>query len=161
MKRKPGEKLDHLRHRVFQARSANIFRHQKELAAKAGRTLDYDLGGLRGIIAESVGMICAYAGEMITERNFSLDHDVPISRGGSFGLENLRVVSMRGNETKGKLTRPEYVALLCSLDMMGAEAKQDVLRRMRAGGKMLRAYGFGKRGEGKESRVRDGRNLKL
>jgi len=150
MKRKPGETLEHCRQRILMSRSANIYRHQRELAARSGCELDYSLQGLRDGIMLKLGERCPYAGELITVRNFSADHDVPVSRGGSFWFENLRIVSERGNEVKGKLTHDECMRLLETLAVMDPAAKQDVLRRLRAGGKALRAFGFGKRGEGKE-----------
>jgi 5-methylcytosine-specific restriction endonuclease McrA len=139
--------LQHARQRIFQARSANIYRHQRELAAQSGCKLDYDLARLRECIKLKLGTRCPYAGEPITVRNFSADHDVPVSRGGTFQFENLRIVSQRGNELKGTLTRDEFTRLLQTLQTMEPAAKQDVLRRLRAGGKVLRSFGFGKRAE--------------
>jgi 5-methylcytosine-specific restriction endonuclease McrA len=147
MKRKPGESLQHARQRIFQTRSANIYRHQRELAAQSGCELDYTLERLRDDVRLKLSKRCPYTGELITVRNFSVDHDVPISRGGTFWFENLRIVSRRGNEVKGKLTHDEFMRLLETLDAMDPEAKQDILRRLRAGGKVLRAFGFGKQAE--------------
>jgi hypothetical protein len=94
-----------------------------------------------------LGTRCPYAGELISMRNFSGDHDVPVSRGGTFWFANLRIVSQRGNEVKGKLTHDEFMRLLETLDAMDPVAKQDILRRLRAGGKVLRGFGFGKQTE--------------
>jgi 5-methylcytosine-specific restriction endonuclease McrA len=152
VKRKPGETLEHWRQRILMSRSANIYRHQRELAAQSGRELDYSLQQLRDDIRLKLGKRCPYTGELITVRNFSVDHDVPVSRGGTFWFANLRIVSRRGNEVKGKLTRDEFMRLLETLDAMDPAAKQDVLRRLRAGGKMLRALGFAKRAEKKEAK---------
>jgi 5-methylcytosine-specific restriction endonuclease McrA len=102
---------------------------------------------LRDDVRLKLSKRCPYTGELITVRNFSVDHDVPVSRGGTFWFANLRIVSRRGNEVKGKLTRDEFMHLLETLDAMNPAAKQDVLRRLRAGGKVLRAFGFGKRAE--------------
>jgi 5-methylcytosine-specific restriction endonuclease McrA len=152
VKRKPGETLEHCRQRILMSRSANIYRHQVELAAQSGCKLDYSLPELRKAIMLNLGTRCPYAGEVITVRNFSADHDVPVSRGGTFWFENLRIVSQRGNELKGTLTRDEFTRLLEVLDAMELAAKQDVLRRMRAGGKMLRTLGFAKQAEKKEAK---------
>jgi hypothetical protein len=133
------------------SRSANIYRHQVELAAQSGCKLDYSLSELRKAIMLKLGTRCPYAGELISVRNFSGDHDVPVSRGGTFWFENLRIVSQRGNEVKGKLTQYEFMRLLETLDAMDPVAKQDILRRLRAGGKVLRGFGFGKRAEGREN----------
>lgn len=152
MKRKPGETLEHCRQRILMSRSANIYRHQRELAAQSGCKLDYSLPRLREDIILKLGERCPYAGELITVRNFSADHDVPVSRGGTFWFANLRIVSQRGNEVKGKLTHDEFMRLLETLDAMDPAAKQDVLRRLRAGGKVLRAFGFGKRAKAKKGR---------
>jgi 5-methylcytosine-specific restriction endonuclease McrA len=150
VKRKPGETLEHWRQRILMSRSANIYRHQRELAMQSGCELDYSLPELRKAIMRKLGTRCPYTGELITVRNFSMDHNVPLSRGGIFWFENLRIVSQRGNEVKGKLTHGEFMRLLETLDAMDPTAKQDVLRRLRAGGKVLRGFGFGKRAEGKE-----------
>jgi 5-methylcytosine-specific restriction endonuclease McrA len=140
MKRKPGETLQHLRHRIFMARTANIYRHQRELAEKAGCSLMIDLDWLRkrvAFILTEPGPVCYYCHERLTVRTFSLDHRIPVSRGGSFELSNLDVICLTCNQTKGLLSAYEFQLLVDMIDGWLPEARADVKRRLRAGSKAL------------------------
>jgi hypothetical protein len=74
----------------------------------------------------------------LTPEGFGLDHATPTSRGGGWGLSNLRVVCMRCNETKGALTEDELTALLALLARWPDEARRGTLARLRAGGRVGR-----------------------
>ncbi len=54
---------------------------------------------------------CAYTGEpLVIGVNASLDHRVPISRGGTHTIENVQWVSMRINFMKTEMTHDEFIA---------------------------------------------------
>lgn len=56
---------------------------------------------------------CAVSGRELTPASASLDHIVPLSRGGSHRIENLWVVDQQVNAAKGTLTVEELLQL-CS-----------------------------------------------
>jgi hypothetical protein len=59
--------------------------------------------------------ICAYSGEVLTPGlNASLDHKIPITRGGHISIQNVQWVSKRVNTMKTDLTDTEFITL-CDL----------------------------------------------
>lgn len=57
--------------------------------------------------------LCALTGERLTIGNCHLDHKLPITRGGTHELSNLRWVTERVNRGKHNLTDSEFI-LLCN-----------------------------------------------
>jgi len=51
-----------------------------------------------------------------------IDHKVPLSKGGGNGRENLRVVSVRENRSKGVKTASRYQAFSKAVDSYGVNA---------------------------------------
>lgn len=54
---------------------------------------------------------CAISGRELTPETASLDHILPLSRGGEHGIDNVWVVDHRVNSAKGTMTVEEFVAL--------------------------------------------------
>jgi 5-methylcytosine-specific restriction endonuclease McrA len=54
---------------------------------------------------------CALSGRLLTPETASLDHRIPLSRGGTHQLGNLWVVDHQVNAAKGSLTVDEFVAI--------------------------------------------------
>jgi len=54
---------------------------------------------------------CAISGRTLTPETASLDHIVPLGRGGDHALENLWVVHHQVNLAKGTLTVEEFVTM--------------------------------------------------
>lgn len=147
MKRRIGEKRDHFKHRLFMTRTMAVWQHHRELGKRLGQKVDYDLIRIRAKVQAvlAASAYCSYCYVPLTERNFSLDHDLPLARGGTFALSNLRVICMRCNDTKGALRREEFMYIR-ALEVSSPEGWQDVARRLRAGGKALRVFmGRGRR----------------
>jgi 5-methylcytosine-specific restriction enzyme A len=51
---------------------------------------------------------CAYCGQALTETNRSLDHSIPLIRGGTNDLSNLVPSCLRCNQRKNRLTAEEF-----------------------------------------------------
>ena len=77
---------------------------------------------------------CEYTGELIKLSDIQIDHRNPISRGGSFGIENLAITSGKTNQHKGELLDSEFSQLLTLLNQFEPIAKNNVLSRLRRGG---------------------------
>lgn len=59
--------------------------------------------------------ICEICGRPITEGDFSIDHKLPISRGGSNDIDNLRPVHDACNQLKGNMTDEELMNLVTDI----------------------------------------------
>ena len=94
-----------MRGTTFMNRTRDIHRHTGERARKCGRHLDYDLEAFRQVVERAMAEGgCPYCDACLTAANFSCDHDVPISRGGSFGHENVVVCCRRPRTTSARST---------------------------------------------------------
>lgn len=69
-------------------------------------------GALLKRLWEKQGGRCIYTGELLTPgKNASLDHRIPISRGGTHEEENLQWVSLRVNQMKTDMTHDEFLKM--------------------------------------------------
>jgi len=55
---------------------------------------------------------CYLTNDLIPIAKIEIDHRVPVSRGGSYSLDNLGITSKRINAAKGNRTEQEFKALL-------------------------------------------------
>lgn len=83
------------------------------------------------------GTTCLYCQAGIDGVTFSLDHKLPISRGGSHALYNLAICCKRCNMAKGAMNDEEYLALLYLLRTF-YDGGESVLRRLVSSGNMFR-----------------------
>src|ERR1051325_197661 len=119
-------------------RTANLHRHQMLRAAKAGQQLDYPLAELRAWVRQDLHTPCPYCGQELKAANFSVDHEVPTSRDGSWTAANIRFICVRCNQVKGALTAKEFSELATLVRTWSSDAAASVLRRLRAGGQFVR-----------------------
>jgi 5-methylcytosine-specific restriction endonuclease McrA len=120
-------------------RARRLLHDHRTRAAKDGQVLDYSLHDLRQLLAASP--CCAYCGLPVAW-DVSIDHRTPIGRGGRHQLANLAVCCSRCNGLKGMLAEPEFRELLTLLALLHPIARQDLERRLLAGG---RRYGVSRR----------------
>jgi len=65
------------------------------------------------IILGQLAPYCTYCGKKITDPNdFTMDHKLPLSRGGQTVSSNLTPACMHCNQEKGMLTSEEYMVVL-------------------------------------------------
>jgi 5-methylcytosine-specific restriction endonuclease McrA len=62
-------------------------------------------------LVESQGYCCALTGWELKPATASLDHILPVSRGGGHSVENLQVLDYRVNKAKGTMTTAEFVSM--------------------------------------------------
>lgn len=55
--------------------------------------------------------MCCLSGRKLTPETASVDHIVPLARGGQHNASNLCIVDHQVNRAKGTLTRDEFVAM--------------------------------------------------
>lgn len=94
-------------------------------------TIDYGLTDVRQLLAAH--SLCEYCRVPLSFAA-SLDHRLPIARGGQHGLDNLSVCCVRCNQLKGQLTEGEFREVLALRFQLHPVARMDVERRLLAGG---------------------------
>jgi hypothetical protein len=67
---------------------------------------------------------CALSGRELTPETASLDHVLPLSRGGTHDISNLCVVHHHVNAAKGTMTVDEFVAMCREVAAHRSEATQ-------------------------------------
>jgi hypothetical protein len=67
---------------------------------------------------------CALTGQHLNPSNASLDHVIPVSRGGAHTIENMQVVLTSANHAKGTMTQDEFIQL-CREVVAGADRSQE------------------------------------
>ena len=100
--------------------------------------LPFTLQQLRLHVVPAIGAPCGYCGKRLTSANFSLDHQKPVSRGGSSGLDNIEVTCKSCNTAKGEMTGVEFSRLLALLSEFESVVGADVLGRLKAGAAQIR-----------------------
>lgn len=123
----------------FLKKSSNIYHSHKNRAKEKGAVLDFSLEQLRTWMHEALDTHCPYCRDRLDLDTISCDHRTPIARGGSFAEWNLEWICRDCNAAKGPLTGEEFDSLWYSLsEMAAAEARNNVLKRLRAGAKIVR-----------------------
>jgi hypothetical protein len=85
------------------------------------------------VVRKRLYLRCEYTNELVKIADIQIDHRTPVSRGGSFGVENLAITTAQSNQRKGSLIEAEFKELLSLLDNFEPVAKTDVLTRLRRG----------------------------
>lgn len=65
---------------------------------------------LRAMLAQQ-DYRCALTGRELTPENCSMDHIVPLSKGGAHSKENAQLVVIEANKAKGMMTEEEFAQL--------------------------------------------------
>jgi 5-methylcytosine-specific restriction endonuclease McrA len=128
--------------RRFMMRTANIYRHQAERAAKDNQPLDYTLAQVRELLWPYKGGTwhqCEYCDVELNAETCSLDHRDPVSRTGKHCWSNIAVCCMRCNQVKGNMSDDEYRRLLAGLKLIHPDAAKSIVARLRAGSRVFAA----------------------
>lgn len=126
-----------MRDPVFMKRTASSFSSHKRRAKEAGVALDYTLDDLRELVRDALVTPCPYCWRTMTAATFSCDHETPTSRGGSFSIGNVCAIDSDCNQAKGNLDAEEFALLWVALRQMSSDGRTNVIRRLRAGGKIF------------------------
>lgn len=82
---------------------------------------------------KSQPLVCHYSGKPLPEDDLSVDHKIPLERGGDNSLTNLCVCTKQMNTTKGTMTDLEFASLLEFL-VEWEDGGTKVLSRLRMAG---------------------------
>jgi hypothetical protein len=67
---------------------------------------------------------CPYCRALMDILSLSLDHKIPLRRGGGPGLDNLQIMCQRCNRCKGQFTHDEFLVLVIFMEGPGAHFRQ-------------------------------------
>lgn len=119
-------------------RSANIYGGMKARAKKECSLIPFTLEDFREWLdhkftADGTAR-CEYSGEMVLIENFSVDHRHPITRNGSWELENLAICTQKQNLRKGIMTKGEYVIFASLIvSRLPHEVQESIWRKLEIG----------------------------
>jgi hypothetical protein len=116
-----GQTYDNMRKRLERKKLPPLAFSKDEYRAHVLEALNgYTDGAIR----------CRYCKGFFTVTEIAADHAMPLSRGGSTGLDNLEFPCRACNNQKGSLTPDEFLTLLDFLEQVLPMGRQDVLRRL-------------------------------
>ena len=119
------------------ARCRSIYQHHRARARKFHKELDYQCSALTTLVIQALErLFCPYCHGVLKAERFQVDHDRPVSRCCDFSLANLRVCCEKCNQYKGSLSGDEFGQLMELIRTWHPAAGNDVLCRLRAGGKV-------------------------
>ncbi|HTU22873.1 MAG TPA: HNH endonuclease [Gemmataceae bacterium] len=118
---------------ALEQRAKRLLSDHQRRAKKAGQVLDYDLDHIRQLIDGSP--CCRWCRLPVAFDQLSLDHVHPLARGGSYCFFNLCLACRRCNTLRGRLTEAETLELLEFLAGLHPAAREDIERRLLAGGR--------------------------
>lgn len=125
----------------FNRKTFNIYRHQKLRAKLYNQVVSYSLAELRDIAGGALELPCFYCGGRLAEDNLSADHATPISRYGSFNLDNVLICCQSCNRAKGDLTAAEYIDLMKLIENWPFNIQMNFLSRLKMGGRNMNRRG--------------------
>ena len=121
--------------KLLNKRTYGIFRRMSADAKELSRLaeIDFTVEELRAWSQRLRGMECSWCSRVLKSKDISWDHKIPVSRGGSYGKDNLAGICKVCNGQKGSLTLDEFARLRECLRTLAKEAKTDILRRLGLG----------------------------
>ncbi len=106
--------------------SQGIRSRSKGLGIECNVTLE----DLRLLILDAYGKKCKFCDTIITRQVLVVDHQRPVSKGGTSNLDNLQVICKTCNGMKGSLDEANFELLLEWLNKMPKELAIDLRRRL-------------------------------
>jgi 5-methylcytosine-specific restriction endonuclease McrA len=98
----------------------------------------YRSRALRELIRPKLNVGCRWCFTKITPQNMSIDHMLPICRGGLYTIENCGVICMDCNMRKSIMNDEEYEILRDALLLMPVNVASHVYRRLKAGARVVK-----------------------
>lgn len=114
-------------------RAQAIYDGLRRRARKAGVALDCDTPVIRELLVAH--RQCFYCRGLLSF-DVTVDHKLPLDRGGSHGFANLAVCCTRCNTLKGLMDGEEFEEFLALLQRLDPRARNDLTSRLLAGGRV-------------------------
>jgi len=74
--------------------------------------------------------VCYYTSEKLDVRNFSVDHKIPLYRGGTNEITNLCICSKEVNSLKGIFTDTEFFEFLALIENCSSDLREILIKRL-------------------------------
>ena len=103
------------------------------------------LAGMERAFPDESVRSCPYCSAPIDAFTATLDHEIPLTRGGSLGMGNIGAICATCNRLKGGLTPGEFKSLLLWMEKQHPAARADIEQRLKAGAMGMRLRYFGKK----------------
>lgn len=130
--------LEKQKNSKFMNRTRSIYNGQVARAKEEGKGVPYNLEEFRILVKKWVGANCPYCEKKLTINNLTADHGIPISRQGSYGLDNNIICCQNCNFQKGVLTDTEFRDFLeWTEQYLAPSAADNMKKRLTTGGKWL------------------------
>ena len=126
------KQVDFLKWKATQFRSNWVSRARKN---GADITTVPSRDAIKEWLEQQSPLICSFTKEKL-DREFGVDHIVPVARGGSYSLDNLCITSSFINGAKGAMTGDEFKQLL-KLTSKWEDKGKGLLSRLRASNNMF------------------------
>lgn len=120
---------------LFLRRTNSVYR---AMTQRFEKELPFTVSDLRLMVSSALGKQCPYCEDVVKIKTFSLDHMMPVSRGGNLAILNLMVVCKRCNLSKGQMSDDEYRKFLKTLSDFPIPIMRWILGTMRAGATVVR-----------------------
>jgi len=88
---------------------------------------------LRRLVFGSYGKKCKYCDRILTIKNITFDHIIPMSKEGTSTPENMHVICRTSNNVKGSLDEENFLRLLDWLKTVPESLSKDILIRLSRG----------------------------
>lgn len=115
---------------ILDRRLNNMLSSCKCRDKKYGRDTHITVGMLRELAKTVIGTLCPYCGTVIDHKNISMDHIVPLSRGGNSEIENTQLICITCNKQKDKLFDYEFKELKKLIDSFSDESKKYINKKL-------------------------------
>jgi len=125
--------------RKLRLKISTAYHNQKKRAAKKGARLNYQVLDLQASAMDGP-LLCHFCGISLTSLNLSVDHLTPISREGTWDLDNLAFVCLPCNLAKHELTEVEFSNLRTLIKTWPLNATRRFLARLRSAGAKFRQH---------------------
>jgi 5-methylcytosine-specific restriction endonuclease McrA len=130
-------KRERLIERILNKRSSAIYGGMKARSNKQAMVMPFTLATFRTWLDTKFDIDgsarCEYSGELLLAENFSVDHRDPISRGGSFDINNLALCTEKHNLRKGNMNYQEYKYFMLHVSGYVHDVQAAIWRKLEVG----------------------------
>lgn len=128
-------------HSLFVKRTGDLYGNLKKRAKMDGHFLDFELEDIRRIVREAIEHAhCPFCRGELLPGNFSADHKLPISRGGTHSIVNILICCLNCNLAKGPIEYFEWRELMQVMSSWPLEIRRHTLVRLKAGAKKVKGF---------------------
>ncbi len=115
-------------------RLLNMLASCKTRDKKHGQETMITIDMLREFAKTKIGTKCIYCDDILTHKNISFDHIIPLSKGGTSELANIQLICKTCNRQKDKMLHDEFVKLKSFLLTISEPSRKMINQKLSMGG---------------------------